>query len=86
VVCVALLLNLLGACYLRRRRERALRRAVEGVEQGIRLKSVLGSESEEQMVLDGKDVVVSDVREVGAWDSDVYDGGRKGMSLPRRVW
>ena len=86
MVFVALLLNLVGVCYIRRRRDRALRRAVEEVEHGVRLRRVLGGESEENMVLDGKGVVVSDVREVQAWDENGDLGGRKGMSLPRRVW
>jgi hypothetical protein len=86
VVFFALLLNLIGVCILRRRRQQALRRAVAEVEQGVQLNRVLEGESEEQVGLDGKDVVLSDFREAGLWDSDKFDDGRKGMSLPRRVW
>jgi uncharacterized membrane protein (Fun14 family) len=86
VVFLALLLNLIGVCILRRRRQQALRRAVAEVEQGVQLNRVLEGESEEQVGLDGKDVVLSGFREAGSWDSDKFDDGRKGMSLPRRVW
>jgi hypothetical protein len=86
VVFLALLLNLMGVCFLRRRREQALRRAVAEVEQGVQLNRVLEGESEEQLGLDGKDVVLSGSCEASTWDSDEFDDGRKGMSLPRRVW
>jgi hypothetical protein len=86
VVFLALLLNLIGVCILRRRRQQALRRAVAQVEQGVQLNRVLEGESEEQVGLDGKDVVLSGFREAGSWDSDKFDVGRKGMSLPRRIW
>jgi hypothetical protein len=86
VVFLALLLNLMGMCVLRRRRQQALRRAVAEVEQGVQLNRVLGGESEEQVGLDGKDVVLSGFRGASTWDSDKFDDVRKGMSLPRRVW
>jgi hypothetical protein len=86
VIFLALLLNLIGVFILRRRRQQALRRAVAEVEQGVQLNRVLEGESEEQVGLDGKDVVLSGFREAGSWDSDKFDDGRKGMSLPRRVW
>jgi hypothetical protein len=86
VVFLALLLNLMGVCFLRWRREQTLRRAVAEVEQGVQLNRVLEGESEEQVGLDGKDVVLPGFREASTWDSDKFNDGRKGMSLPRRVW
>jgi hypothetical protein len=86
VVFLALLLNLIGVCILRRRRQQTLRRAVAEVEQDVQLNRVLECESEQQVGLDGKDVVLSGFREAGSWNSDKFDVGRKGMSLPRRVW
>jgi hypothetical protein len=85
LVFLAVLLNLVRVCYLRQRRERALRLAAEEVERGVQLKRVLEGESEDHMVLDGKGFVVSNVHEADMGDADVFDG-RKGMSLPRRVY
>jgi hypothetical protein len=85
VILLAVLCNLIGACYLRHRRERALRIAVEEVERGVRLKRALEGESEEQVALDdSKDVVFSrSAQETDRGDAGTWGGGRKGMSLPR---
>lgn len=63
----------------KKRRERALRRAVEEVENGsIRSDSVTSEvKSREGFVVDEKEV-----------DEEIWEveEGRKGLSLPRRVW
>lgn len=62
---------------LRKRRERALRRAVEEVENGsIRSDSVRSEVKSREGFLTEKE-------EAEIWEVEV---GRKGMSLPRRVW
>lgn len=65
----------------RRRRERALRRAVEEVENGsIRSDSVRSEvKSREGCVVDEKEMC--DDEEI--WG---VEEGRKGLSLPRRMW
>jgi hypothetical protein len=73
---------LLEACVLRRRRrERALRRAVEEVENGsIRSDSVRSEvKTREGCVVDEKEMC--DDEEI--WG---VEEGRKGLSLPRRMW
>ena len=61
-------------CVLRkRRRERALRRAVEEIERA--------SVRSEELVTENKNEVVVGEEEV--WEVET---GRKGMSLQRRVW
>ncbi|KAF3047969.1 hypothetical protein E8E12_002925 [Didymella heteroderae] len=72
----------LEVCVLRRRRrERALRRAVEEVENGsIRSDSVRSEvKSREEFVVDEKNVHA---------DEEIWsvEEGRKGLSLPRRMW
>ena len=63
----------LEACYWRRkRRERKLKNAVEEVEQGV------VKENDERIVLESR---VSIVFQEDGWEGD---GGRNGMSLPRR--
>ncbi|KAF2622606.1 hypothetical protein BU25DRAFT_494925 [Macroventuria anomochaeta] len=80
-VVVLIAYGVLEACVLRkRRRERALRRAVEEVEWG----SVRSVESREDVVMERKGDVVVGEEEV--WEVEDDMGGRKGMSLPRRVW
>lgn len=63
----------------KRRREKALRRAVEEVERGS-VGSRGGVESREGIVLESK---VEVLIEEEAW---AVEDGRKGMSLPRRMW
>lgn len=68
----------LEVCVLRkRRRERALRRAVEEVENGsIRSDSVRSE-------VKSREGFLTEEEEAEIWEVEV---GRKGMSLPRRVW
>ncbi|KAF1851832.1 uncharacterized protein K460DRAFT_413338 [Cucurbitaria berberidis CBS 394.84] len=96
-------LVLLELGYLRRkRRERALRRAVEEVERGgIRMGKSVGSESsesKENMVLESRVEIIVDDSDGSdgddAWDADMEDEergktagwGRQAMSLPRREY
>ncbi|KAF2005228.1 hypothetical protein P154DRAFT_518759 [Amniculicola lignicola CBS 123094] len=72
---------ILDACVLRRRRrERAMQNAVEEVERG----GATFKESRERIVLESRVSIVFD--ETEPEDEEDDDGGRNGMSLPRRVY
>ncbi|KAF2257156.1 hypothetical protein BU26DRAFT_499703 [Trematosphaeria pertusa] len=77
VLGLALFLVAFEACYLRRRRRtRALERAVEEVERGM------DKGSEERIVLESR---VSIVFEDDGHEEEEQERGRNGMSLPRRL-
>ena len=76
VLVIALLIVMVEACYLRKkRRERALQRAVDEVERGI------DKGSHERIVLESRVSIVFEDEE----QEEEVERGRSGMSLPRRV-
>jgi hypothetical protein len=99
---LAVFLALLEVCYFRRkRRERAVLNAIEQVERGGGVDKGSAHESEERIVLESRVSIVFDDggenEEDGVEDGyegegedeygdDETDGGRNGMSLPRRVY
>ena len=86
IIVVLIAYVVLEICVLRkRRRGRAMRRAVAEVEQGSVRSDSIRSEvkSREGFVMDEKEKGEVVVGEEEVWE---VEEGRKGMSLPRRFW